>query len=88
MNSDRLYSQRPEAAAEGAIAAVNGVQNLPPEAQVIGLATAFKHATDVLMLDRAQLLHAVERMEADCRFRNANTLDAVRRYIEGELSKP
>ena len=51
---------------------------------MIGLACAFKNFCEVLSLDPMEVLRVVSRMEQDCRYRQVNTLNAVR-YAEREL---
>lgn len=85
MNRDRLFASRPETAALGAYKIVTAIQSLTPEEQVLGLACAFKFAAEAKDLDRGQLLHTIERMQRDTKYRHANTFDALERYMEGEL---
>ncbi|WP_242893371.1 hypothetical protein [Stenotrophomonas maltophilia] len=83
---DGLHSRSAESAARGAFVVIDSVQSLGhPADQVIGLACAFKNFCEVLGLDPMEVLRIVSRMEQDCRYRQVNTLNAVRRYAEREL---
>jgi len=83
---DALYSQPPESAAQGAFEIINVLQQLgSPARQVIALACVWRTVCGVLGLDPLVALRVVERMERDCRYRQVNTLSAVRRYVEHEL---
>ncbi|WP_408953206.1 hypothetical protein [Lysobacter sp. Hz 25] len=82
-----LYSRSAEAASQGAFAAINGMQDIEhPADQLIGLACAFKYTADACGHDPIDLIVLVERMEADCRFREANTLSAVAKYADNEIA--
>lgn len=83
---DALHGRSPESAATGAYVVLDAVQNIQrPAEQVVALACAYKNVCNVLGLDPMEPLRIVERMERDCRFRQVNTLSAVRRYVENEL---
>jgi len=83
---DRLYSQPPEYAAQGAFEVINALQHLDdPALRVIALACAWRNVCAVLGLDPLDGHRIVERMERDCRYRQVNTLDAVRMYVENEM---
>ncbi len=67
---------------------LNGVQDIEhPADQVIGLATAFKFICEATGHAPVALLSLVDQMERDCRFREVNTLSAVRKYAELEIAK-
>jgi hypothetical protein len=67
---------------------LDGLQNIEhPADQVIGLATAFKYVAAACGYDPLDLIVLIERMEIDCRFREVNTLDAVRQYAEQEIAR-
>ena len=77
-----------QAAASGAFEVLNGVQNIQhPADQLLGLACAFKAFAEVTGFKPAELFEVISRMERDCRFRNVNTLSAVRKYVEGEVKE-
>jgi len=83
---DSLHSQSPESAARGAFEVINTLQRLgSPAKQVIALACAYRNICEVLEVDPQETLNIVWRMEQDCRYRQVNTLSAVRKYTEGEL---
>lgn len=85
---DALFSRSAHAASKGAFAALNGIQDVEhPADQLIGLACAFNTFARVCGVAPMTLLHMVERMEADCRFREVNTLSAVQRFAENEVRK-
>ncbi len=85
---DALHSQTAESAATGAFVVLDAVQSLgSPARQVIGLACAMRNICDVLGLDPHEVFRVVSRMEQDCRFRQVNTLGAVRRYAEQEMKQ-
>ena len=69
---------------------IDSVQSLGhPADQVIGLACAFKNFCEVLGLDPMEVLRVVSRMEQDCRYRQVNTLNAVRlRGARAETALP
>jgi hypothetical protein len=56
-----------------------------PADQLLGLACAFKTVADVCEFTPAEMFEVIARMERDCRFRQVNTLSAVRKYVEGEI---
>lgn len=86
--SDSLFSRSAESAAQGAFEVLNIAQALPhPAEQLIALATAFKFMTEACGFEAAELYHVIDRMEADCRFRQVNTLNAVRAYCEHEINQ-
>ena len=87
MNRDGLFSQSAASAAAGAFRVINGVQGLPPAQQALGIATAYKQMCESIGIDPRELLYVVARMEADCRYRNANTLSAVRKYIDHQVKE-
>lgn len=58
-----------------------------PADQLIGLACAFKYVAEACGYEPTDLLSLIGRMEADCRFREVNTLSAVRKYAENEIAK-
>jgi len=58
-----------------------------PADQLIGLACAFKFVADACGYPPTALLALTDRMEADCRFREVNTLSAVRQYAEHEIAR-
>lgn len=87
MNRDKLFAQSPETAAAGAFQVINGVQRLPSAQQAIGVATAYKQLCESIGIDPRELLYVVARMEADCRYRNVNTLSAVRKYIDRQVTE-
>ena len=83
---DALHSRSAKAASEGAFAVLNCTQTIMhPADQVLGLACAFKNMLETCGLSAAEVFALIDRMEADCRFRQVNTLAAVRRYCEGEI---
>jgi len=83
---DSLYSQSPDSAARGAFVVIDALQRLgSPAQQVIALACAWRNICAVLGIDPLEAQRVVARMERDCRYRQVNTLNAVRKYTEGEL---
>jgi len=83
---DSLHSQSPDSAARGAFAVIDALQRLgSPARQVIALACAYRNVCGVLGIDPLEVQRVVARMEQDCRYRQVNTLNAVRQYTEGEL---
>jgi predicted kinase len=84
---DRVTAMTPEASASGAFVVINALQDIHPANQVLALATAFKITSEVLHLDPRELLSIVGRMEADCRYTNRDTLNAVHAYVDGEIRK-
>jgi len=83
---DRLHSQSADSAAQGAFEVINAMQGLEsPASQVIALACAYRNTCAVMGIDPAEAQRVVERMERDCRYREVNTLSAVRKYVEREL---
>ena len=85
---DALHSRTAERAATGAFVVIDAVQGLGhPADRVLGAACAFKNFCEVLELDPGEVLRIVSRMEQDCRFRQVNTLSAVRRYTENEIRR-
>jgi hypothetical protein len=84
---DRVLSSSPSAAAEGAFEVINALQDLHPARQVLALAAALKVTADVLQIDPRELLSVVERMQADCRFRNEETFNAIAAYVDGEIKR-
>lgn len=85
---DQVHSRSAQAAAQGAMQVLSFMQDVPhPADQVLGLACAFKNVAEGLGLSVTELLAQIDRMEADCRFRQVNTLAAVRAYVDGELKR-
>lgn len=83
---DALHSRSAGAVADGATVVLTALDQIAhPADQLLGLACAFKNFAEVVGFSAAELLHQVEKREADCRFRQVNTLSAVRRYAEGEV---
>lgn len=90
MNRDRivdaLHARSAGAVADGAMTILVALDNIKhPADQLLGLACAFKNFADACGFSVNELLHQVDQREADCRFRQVNTLSAVRRYAEGEI---
>lgn len=84
---DRVLNTSPEGAAQGAFLVIDALQDIHPARQVLALATAFKVTANVLGLDPRELLDVVGRMQADCHFRNEDTLNAVSAYVDGEIKR-
>lgn len=82
---DFLHTRAPDEAALGAFAYVDAVQERHPVLQVLGAAAFLRIACTRLSLTPEHVLEVVEAMERDCRYRNVNTFEAVRAYIDGEI---
>ncbi len=83
-----LYSRTAVAASQGAMTVLDGVQNIEhPADQLIGLACALKFLCEATGHTPAALMELVGAMERDCRYREVNTLSAVRKYAELEVAK-
>lgn len=83
-----LHSRSAHATSQGAFEALNVLQNIEhPADQALGLACALKYVAKATGHHPIELLKLVDRMEADCRFREVNTLAAVERYADEEIGK-
>lgn len=88
LRSHVLYARSAEAASQGAMTVLNVLQDIEhPADQLIGLACAFKFVAAACEHAPTDLLMLIDRMEMDCRFREVNTLSAVRKYAENEIAK-
>lgn len=88
MNRDRLFSQTPQALARSAFKVIHGIQTeSEPETRVAGVGLVFKVMCESLGLKPGEVLALTDRMEADCRYRDENTLNAVRTYVNNEITR-
>lgn len=88
LRSHVLYSRSAVAASQGAMTVLDVLQNIEhPADQLIGLACAFKFIADACGHAPTDLLQLVARMEQDCRYREVNTLSAVRKYADLEIAR-
>jgi hypothetical protein len=88
LRQEALCSRSAFAVARGAFLAINGIQTTEhPADQLLGLTTAFKFMAEACGYTPGQLLHITDLMEDDCRYRDVNTLDAVRMYVDREVAQ-
>lgn len=90
MDRDRLHSLPYFAATNSAFAALDGIQSMPPEQQVGGVAVLFTEFCDGLGLDPSEVIDQSRRRAAAAINSDAITqrteMKALRAYIKGELA--
>ncbi len=84
--ADSLITRTPQAIALGAFQVINVTQEVRhPSDQILSLALVLKYLCEACGFTPGELFHIVDQMERDCRFRDVNTLDAVKTYITNEI---
>lgn len=69
------------------MAVIDAMQARRPATQAVALALAFKLLCEELNVRPSRLLEVADAMERDCRYRNENTINAVRRYCHEQIKR-